>query len=386
MAFKKVRGAIKGFIGSVAGDLNSITNDLDKKISSAGNKFDQRIADSLSDLLTGLTGIRTSNIPGISAEVLDMKGSNREARAKVLNNPTRGRASTSPSNKIGLAFPEDFRKENGSGQKLTNYIHFRSLERNVKDKTGEDIYDIFLYVPDTLQDNISVAYKEAEKGIIEGIVGATFGEESLGSQNSSDEIQRLIISGAPGGDLLKQSAGKGVNPLKFQLFDGVNFRTYAYTFNLRPKNLDEAKTIQEMIYAFKLSALPGTQGESNRIYTFPNEWAIRFRGPFKDHIDYPLVSICTGVEVNYADGQSFATMIDGAPASVGLTLNFTETTTLTRDKFKNKSAAFTNTGTDNREQSQENGSTLITTEDRDRVITAEKERAAAEAAAAEETE
>jgi len=370
MAFKKLKGAIKGFVGSVKGDLNSIS-------SNGGNKFDQRISGALGDLLTGLTGIRTSNIPAISSEVLDMKGTNREARAKVLNDPTRGRAKNSPSNKIGLTFPKDFKKEDGSGQHMTNYIHFRSLERNVIDKGGEDTYDIFLYVPDTLNDNIAVTYKEAEKGVVEGLIGGLMNEASFGT--GGDEIWEIIKSGAPGGDLLKQAAGKTVNPLKFQLFEGVSFRTYSYTFNLRPRNEMDAKSIREIIYAFKMSALPGTTGANKRIYTFPNEWAIRFRGPFKDYIDYPLVSVCTGVEVNYTDGQGFATMIDGAPASVGLTLNFTETSTLSRDKFKNRSSAFMNTNSDAREQSQESGSDLITTDDQVAAKQAYRDAKAAEA-------
>ncbi len=377
MAFKKLKGAIKGFVGSVKGDLNSIS-------SKGGNKFDQRISGALGDLLTGLTGIRTSNIPAISSEVLDMKGTNREARAKVLNDPTRGRAKNSPSNKIGLAFPKDFKKEDGSGQHMTNYIHFRSLERNVTDKGGEDTYDIFLYVPDTLTDNVAVTYKEAEKGVIEGLIGGMMNEESFGT--SGEEIWEIIKSGAPGGDLLKQAAGKTVNPLKFQLFEGVSFRTYSYTFNLRPKNKIDAKAIQEIIYAFKMSALPGTTGANKRIYTFPNEWAIRFRGPFKDYIDYPLVSVCTGVDVNYTDGQSFATMIDGAPASIGLTLNFTETSTLSRDKFKTRASAFMNTNSDAREQSQESGSELVTTDDQAKVKQAYRDAKAKEAEAAAEVE
>ena len=49
MAFKKLRGAVKGYIGSVKDDLNSLTSGLESKISRAGNKFDQRIANSLSD-------------------------------------------------------------------------------------------------------------------------------------------------------------------------------------------------------------------------------------------------------------------------------------------------------------------------------------------------
>ena len=366
MAFKKARGAIRGFIGSIAGDLNSLSSNLDSKVSRAGNKFDQRIADSLGDLLTGLTGVRTSNIPEISAEVIQTKEKNRENRAKVLNEPGQGRAKKTPSNKVALSFPENFAREDGTKDKLSNYIHFRSLERNVPEKSGEEIYDIFLYVPDTLTDNLSVAYKEAEKDVVAGIVGATFGNETLGSQNSMGELFEIVKAGAPGGDLLKQTAGRTVNPLKFQLFEGVNFRTYSYTFNLRPKNIEEATVIQEMIYAFKLSMLPGTTGQADRIYTFPNEWAIRFRGPFKDNIDYPLVSVCTGVDVNYADGQSFATFNDGMPTSVGLTLNFTETATLTRQKYQQRSSAFFTTE-GQREATQEGGSDLITTEDTQRV-------------------
>ena len=358
MAFKKLRGAIAGFVGSVSDDINGLSNSL----SGLGNKFDSRISGSLSDLLTGLTGTRTSNIPAISAEVLSAKNSNREARAKVLNDPGSGRGAMTPGKKTAIAFPPDFATENGKKNPLTNYIHFRSLERKVQDKGGESLYDIFLYVPDTLTDNLSVTYKEAEKAIVEGLTGGIFGdEETLGT--SRDELFEIIKAGAPGADILKQTAGKAINPLKFQLFEGVNFRTYSYTFNLRPKNSVEASAIQNIIYAFKLSALPGTTGTHGRVYTFPNEWAIRFRGPFKDSIDYPLVSVCTGVDVDYAGGQAFATMHDGRPTSVNLTVNFTETSTLNRDKYKMKSSSYNNQGSTDREQSQEFGSNFNATKE-----------------------
>ena len=359
MAFKKVRGAIRGFVGSISGDLNSITSGLSDKVSGAGNKFDQRIADSLSDLLTGLTGTRTSNIPAISKQVLETKGVNRENRNKVLNDPGRGRATKSPGVKTALRFPEHFQSEQSEGTNLNNYIHFRSLERQVTDKNSENLYDIFLYVPDGLTDNLAVSYTEADKGIVEGLAEAYKAEFAGGTGTSGEELKEIIMAAAPGNSIIKQAAGQTINPLKFQLFEGVGFRTYSYTFNLRPKNKNESLAIQNIIFAFKLSALPGTTGANNRIYTFPNEWAIRFRGPFKDHIDYPLVSVCTGVDVNYSDGQSFSTFQDGSPMSVGLTLNFTETTTLTRDKYKSRSASFGSTN-DNRESTQEGGSDLVT--------------------------
>ena len=49
------------------------------------NMFDQRIADGLTDLLAGATGIRTSNIPQITKKALETRGANREARAQILN-------------------------------------------------------------------------------------------------------------------------------------------------------------------------------------------------------------------------------------------------------------------------------------------------------------
>ena len=64
--FKKSKSAVKNYVGSVKGDANAIGSQLKSKLGSKealSNTFDQRISDGLSDLLTGATGIRTSNIP-----------------------------------------------------------------------------------------------------------------------------------------------------------------------------------------------------------------------------------------------------------------------------------------------------------------------------------
>lgn len=363
--FKKTKSAVSNYVGSVKGDANAIGSQLKGKLgsmSALSNTFDQRIADGLGDLLTGATGIRTSNIPEISSQVMDMKGKNREARAKVLNDAMSGRADVSPSPGIKLQFPESFANEKGEGGNLTNYIHFRSLERNVKDKAGEKKYDIFLYVPDALTDNMSIEYGEAEKGLMEGLVGGLFANEG-GAGTDMAELGQLLIGGAPGGDIIKQSMGKTINPLKFQLFKGVAFRTFSYNFTLRPTSSKESSVIKEMVHAFRLSALPGTTGDNDRIYTFPNEWAIRFHGPFKDYIDYPLVSVLTGVNVDWTGGQGFTHMIDGAPAAITLTLEFVETSTLDRTKYKGGVSAFANTGSNTRETTQDERKFAVVTSD-----------------------
>ena len=148
--FKKARSSLTGYVGSVSGDANQIKNTLTSKLGSASsisNMFDQRIADGLSDLLTGATGIRTSNIPEIDAKMMEAKAVNREARNQVLNDAMSTRAGdTPPVGKI-LKYPENFAIEDGTRGEMTNYMHFRSLERRATGQHDgeEQIYDIFLY-------------------------------------------------------------------------------------------------------------------------------------------------------------------------------------------------------------------------------------------------
>ena len=66
---------------SVRGDLNSIASKL---FGGFGNKFDNRISDAFSDLLTGVTGVRTSNIPDIGGEVNAAKQNRRAERIAAV--------------------------------------------------------------------------------------------------------------------------------------------------------------------------------------------------------------------------------------------------------------------------------------------------------------
>jgi hypothetical protein len=349
--FKKSKSAVKNYVGSVKGDANAIGSQLKNKLGSKealSNTFDQRISDGLSDLLTGATGIRTSNIPEISDKAMKAKSKNREARAKVLNGAMT-RAGDNPPTGVKLKFPESFLREDGQADELTNYIHFRSKSRRMSEP-GEEVYDIFLYIPDNLNDTLQVEYEDAERGLLEALVGKLTGQD-LGLDGG--DLKQIMIENAPGSSVIKKAAGKTVNPMKFQILKGVNLRTYSYDFMLRPKSEKEANTIREMVYAFRVSALPGVSGENDRVYTFPNEWAIRFHGPFKDFIDYPLISVCTGVDIDYTGGQAFQALSDGAPAAISLKLSFTETSALNRKKYNAGVSAFTGMGNNSREDYQD---------------------------------
>lgn len=397
--FKKTKGAVSNYVGSVSGDANAIGSQLKGKLgsmSAISNTFDQRIADGLGDLLTGATGIRTSNIPEISAEVMQGKSKNREARAKVLNDAMGGRAGDNPAAGVKLQFPENFVTERGipstvvenedgsttvkdNPTTMTNYIHFRSLARK-NAEPGEEVYDIFLYVPDEMSDDIALTYGAEEKGLMEGIVGRLFGNESTFG-TGKEELGQMLKDNAPGSSILKQSAGKTLNPLKFQLFEGVDFRSYSYSFQLRPKNAKETQVIKKIIYAFKISSLPGTDGDHARIYTFPNEWAIRYHGPIKDYVEIPMVTVCEGVTVDYAP-DGFVHNKDGSPIAIDLKVDFKETATLDRNKFRSRVTPFGNEGTMNREKLQEGGSDIVKQKSDAELVQAGKDQAAADEEAA----
>ncbi len=360
--FKKAKSAASDYVGSVSGDANAIGSKIKGKLGSLdniSNTFDQRIADGLSDLLTGVTGIRTSNIPEINDAVMQAKSANREARAAVLNNAMAGRkglAEADPPKGIPLKYPANFAIEDGTTGEMTNYMHFRSLQRRSHGSHDgkEEVYDIFLYVPDEVADAISVTYTESEKGLVEGAISSLFtGKNEFASWS---EIKEIVKAGMPGGDILKAAAGKTINPLAFQLFEGVTMRSYSYNFEFMPLNENDSKTIRHITYAFRKSMLPGTDGANSRIYTFPNEWAIRYHGPIKQWVDYPMVTVCTEASVDWASSGEFSHHLDGAPTTVKLSLSFVELTTLDRTKFDERVSGFIHGMDGAREASQEGGS------------------------------
>ena len=315
------------------------------------NRFNNRIQDGLDDLISGATGIRRSKIGQLKTDAADFRGKSTigsfsardaesrekvgETKKKVGETMVRTDVYKSPTLRNHMVFPEKIIKEDGSQEtEFPNYIHFRKLERRAAE-AGEELYDIFLYVPDTLNDNLAVSYSEAELGIIDSLISNFIKSDQVqeGLGIDKDEMATLAKSMAPGGKMIQSAQGRGVNPLKYQMFEQVAFRTFTYSFTLRPRSAAEAHKIRDILQVFKRETLPGVAGSNSRIYTFPTEWSIQFVGPIKNWVDFPLVSVCTGVNVDYAGGQPLALHHDGSPSVVTLTLSFTETTQLNRDKY-----------------------------------------------------
>lgn len=414
------RAKRKDKIASFRGDGNALKSKLGIG-RSLSNKFDQRISDAFSDLLGGVLGVRTSNIPDIGGEVVTAKNEARIKRMQAISDYDSNIAKRTPQPSVILAFPKSYFNERGeseaygdaskiSGRGLSgpeyaeikkrqdhlneqhkrgafpNSIHFRSLPRKKfdaeeaaavgigqlfgKDKDDlrknqdvgthgtvnpakEETYDIFLYLPHQLGDAIKVTHESSEAGMMESFFAKlfSFGEtddevkKNVGDNNKdANEMLQAFKSMLPGSKIVQQATGALVNPMKFQSFTGVDFRTYSYKFTLKPSSSAEALVIKEIIHAFKLSSLPGLAGENGRIWTQPNEWSIKFRGPVANFLDFPLTVACTGVDVDYSHGGAYVLMEDGSPAAYDLTVTFTETTQMARQKYAQQVSPLTRTG------------------------------------------
>ena len=384
---KKIRKA-KGKIKSFRGDGNALKSKFGIG-RSLMNKFDARVGDALEDLLAGVTGVRTSNIKDIGGEVDAARQEARTNRIAAVNK-SNARTGDVPAGSATLVFPRSYFNEQGdlptpSGRakkktlEFPNSIHFRTLKRKRFDASeggkgegresggtatdywndrgawgsvdprNEPLFDIFLYLPHQLGDAVKLSYGgDNEAGMMETMFAKLFSfgstddevKKNVGGNNlDAGEFLQVIKDKLPGGKIIQQATGALTNPMKFQLFEGVEFRDYSYKFTLKPSTKKEASEIRQIIAAFKFSALPGVAGENGRIWTQPNEWAIKFQGPIKNWIDFPQTVVCKSVEVDYSAGGAYTLMEDGSPQAIDMTLNFIETTQLSRQRFINQVSA-----------------------------------------------
>ena len=363
--FKKLKSRVNNYVGSVPGDIDNIGDKISNFKNNFGtgknisNFFDQRISDGLDTLIQGSLGVRASNIPEIKEDIMMARQASRSARNAAHFGDGFGlfdaidRSVEAPEKFKLFRYPVHYGNEDMC-EIFPNYMHFRSLPRRHKIGRTEtqdgrfndgspsmsdddtELYDIFLSLPDNLVDNLQVSYSEAEAGILDQIVGTLFNTNNGIMNNTTfdkEQIKEQFLKFMPGADVRDAAKGTMTNPLKFNKFSGVPFRTYTYQFTMRPKNEIESGILRQIVGAFKRSMLPGVQGTSSRIWTFPNEWVIEYDGLIRNWVDIPLTSVCTSCDIDYTAGAGYVPTIDGAPQAMTISLGFTETVPLHRKRF-----------------------------------------------------
>jgi hypothetical protein len=124
------------------------------------------------------------------------------------------------------------------------------------------------------------------------------------------------------------------------VFQSISPREFSYTFNLIARSKSEAQKIQKIIKFFKFHMHPELDGDSQaRYFRVPSEFEIHYayNGQKNNYLHELSRCVCSNVEVTYGDGdfQSFRQFDEqgAAPVNISLSLNFIETTVLTKQEI-----------------------------------------------------
>ena len=171
-------------------------------------------------------------------------------------------------------------------------------------------------------------------GIVEGlktgkIAGITYGKNLIGE----------LVSMAGAGDPVKLTSkafGMAINPQEEQFYVGPDFRSFTYDFDFHPRNSEELEAVRKIITLFKYHSSPSFVGESRgRLFAVPSEFEIMYMNNTgeNDYINKVGRVVCTSVDVDYGPEAQYSTFNNGAPTSYKLSLGFTETEIVTKDKI-----------------------------------------------------
>ena len=259
---------------------------------------------------------------------------------------------------INRAKRENFVGGSAEGN-INRSIQLSKLGPRQKQKT------IALYMPPTVDVQYQVKYQDEEIGslamagneIIQGFKRGTDVLSSLQGMISDkvaaiggEALQAFIETSAEtfaGGAkaLFELNRGTVITPRMELMFDGVGRRSFTFTFVFIPKNQDESRTVENIIFQFKKFMMPeysdpNTRREMNIPATFEIDYY--YRNTRNDFINRISTCFLKTMDVKYGGDRYTtypATFTEGGkyglpPQKSTMTLNFEELELLSRDHIE----------------------------------------------------
>jgi len=138
------------------------------------------------------------------------------------------------------------------------------------------------------------------------------------------------------GGTLQSTMAQVPNPFRAQLFKAMGFRQFAFDYSFLPKNGDELREVEKIIYTFKRFMHP-TLGKEKFIMSYPAEFTIAFyhKKQTNDHMFKISNCALTNVSVDYG-GTDFTTFRNdpGGPSEISMRLSFVELEMMTRERIE----------------------------------------------------
>jgi hypothetical protein len=141
------------------------------------------------------------------------------------------------------------------------------------------------------------------------------------------------IAGVIGGAALQAVTGLAPNPMKEQIFNGVDFRSFTMEYMFAPRNEAEAQNVLGIIKAFKYHMLPEYKGGGNFLFLYPSEFDITYFNGGRENLNIHRHTSCvlTEMNVNYTPQGMFNTFRNGMPTQIGINMTFKELAIVTKE-------------------------------------------------------
>jgi len=217
---------------------------------------------------------------------------------------------------------------------------------------------IHLPIPQNIQDTTSVTWGEDSLDPLSAF-GLSFGADALKDPGAAVR-EYLSLSGAALGQLAKdgptkdalvaaiagqafgalggnvstsgliaRATGQVFNPNMELLFQGVNIRSFSFTFNFVARSMREGEEIKKIIRTFKKSMTPSnsaTTGAAGVFIKSPQIFQLEYKKGSGKHpfLNSFLPMALTNVAVNYTGSNTYSTYYDGTPVHISMQLDFQE--------------------------------------------------------------
>ena len=146
------------------------------------------------------------------------------------------------------------------------------------------------------------------------------------------------------GSILSRSTGQILNSNLELLFQGVNLRTFPFTFTFSPRNSKEADVVKAIIKSLKASMAPKAgdyNGSAQGIFLkSPDLFQLKYLHDGEDHPFLNTFKLCalTGMQVNYTNAGTYASYGDGTPVNIRMNLNFKEINPIYNEDYSSDEA------------------------------------------------
>jgi len=216
---------------------------------------------------------------------------------------------------------------------------------------------IALHIPNNIAIQYGVNYGETDSALSElAIKGMDVGADALKNLVTNPGNAGKEIAGKFGGSgllggiqsqalgalgdsgrVVGKLAGVATNPKKEQIFEGVPFRTFGYTYDFYPRSEEEAENVKRIIDELKYHMHPNFKdGAAGFLFQYPAEFDIYFmhKGIENKYIHKHRSAVLETMNVNYAPNGQFSTFANGCPTSFQVSLNFKEVAIITKEALE----------------------------------------------------